>query len=60
MHNTSLLLIEVGALLLGLSLLGRLAIRAGISPIPLYLVAGLAFGRGGALPLSASADFVAT
>jgi len=58
-HNTSVLLIEVGALLLGLSLLGRLAIRAGISPIPLYLLAGLAFGRGGALPLSASADFVA-
>lgn len=58
-HETTLLLIEVGALLLGLSLLGRLAMRFGISPIPLYLLAGLAFGSGGALPLSASTDFFA-
>ncbi len=57
MHNTTILLIEVGALLLGLSLLGRIALRFGISPIPLYLLAGLAFGKGGALPLSASNDF---
>ena len=59
MQDTSVLLIELGALLLGLSLLGRVALRVGISPIPLYLLAGLAFGRGGALPLSASEDFVA-
>lgn len=58
MQDGSLLLIEVGALLLGLSLLGRIALRVGISPIPLYLVAGLAFGQGGAIPLSASEDFV--
>lgn len=57
MHETTLLLIEVGALLLGLSLIGRLGMRFGISPIPLYLLAGLAFGNGGALPLSASNDF---
>lgn len=57
MHDTTLLLIEVGALLLGLSLLSRLAMRFGISPIPLYLLAGLAFGNGGALPLSASNEF---
>jgi monovalent cation:H+ antiporter-2, CPA2 family len=57
MHGTTLLLVEVGALLLGLSLLGRLAIRIGISPIPLYLLAGLAFGYGGFIPLSASASF---
>ena len=47
MHDTTVLLIEVGALLLGLSILGRLAIRIGISPIPLYLLAGLVFGKGG-------------
>ena len=45
MHETTLLLIEVGALLLGMSLLGRLALRIGISPIPFYLLLGLAFGE---------------
>lgn len=57
MHDTTILLVEVGALLLGLSLLSRVALRFGISPIPLYLLAGLAFGDGGALPLSASNEF---
>lgn len=57
MQDTTFLLLEVGALLLGLSLLSRLAMRFGISPIPLYLLAGLAFGNGGALPLSASNEF---
>jgi CPA2 family monovalent cation:H+ antiporter-2 len=57
MHDTTLLLIEVGALLLVLSVLGRVAIRFGVSPIPLYLLAGLAVGHGGLLPLNASEDF---
>ena len=57
MHDITMLLIEVGALLLGLSLLGRLAARFGVSPIPLYLVAGLAFGNGGIFPLRASDQF---
>lgn len=57
MHETTLLLIEVGGLLLALSLLGRLAARFGVSPIPLYLVAGLAFGTGGVFPLKASDEF---
>ncbi|MCI2959410.1 cation:proton antiporter [Agromyces atrinae] len=57
MHETTLILIEIGALLFGMSLLGRLAIRIGISPIPLYLVAGLAFGNGGIVPLGASEEF---
>ena len=35
MHDETWMLIEVGALLLGLSLLGRLAIKYGQSPIPL-------------------------
>jgi monovalent cation:H+ antiporter-2, CPA2 family len=59
MHDTTLLLVEVGALLLGLSLLGRVAQRFGISPIPFYLLAGLVFGQGGLVPLSASEDFFA-
>jgi CPA2 family monovalent cation:H+ antiporter-2 len=56
-HDTSLLLVEIGALLFGLSLLHRLATRAGISPIILYLLAGLTFGVGGVLPLAASDEF---
>ena len=59
MHETTLLLIEVGALLLGMSLLGRLALLIGISPIPFYLLLGLAFGEGGLVPLDASNEFLA-
>lgn len=57
MHETTILLIEVGALLLILSIVGRFALRFGISPIPLYLLAGLAVGHGGILPLAASEEF---
>lgn len=59
MHDTTALLIELGAVILGLGLIGRAAGRVGLSPIPLYLLAGLAFGHGGLLPLKASEDFVA-
>jgi CPA2 family monovalent cation:H+ antiporter-2 len=59
MHDTTVLLIEVGALLFGLGMLGRLSRRIGLSPIPLYLFAGLAFGHGGLVPLSASEEFFA-
>nr|WP_206327026.1 cation:proton antiporter [Streptomyces sp. S3(2020)] len=54
------MLIELGAIILALGLLGRLAGKVGFSPIPLYLLAGLAFGHGGILPLQASEEFVAT
>jgi CPA2 family monovalent cation:H+ antiporter-2 len=57
MHGTTLL-IEVGALLFALGMLGRLGRSIGLSPIPLYLLAGLAFGHGGLLPLSASEEFI--
>ncbi|MEU6497218.1 cation:proton antiporter [Streptomyces sp. NPDC046984] len=60
MHNTAAMLIELGVIILVLGLLGRLAGRVGFSPIPLYLMAGLAFGHGGILPLRASEEFVAT
>lgn len=58
MHHTAILFLEVGAVLLGLGVLGALALRAGISPIPLYLIAGLAFGTGGVLPLATSEEFI--
>ena len=60
MHDMTALLIELGAVLLALGILGRIAGRVGFSPIPLYLLAGLAFGHGGLLPLDASEEFVAT
>jgi hypothetical protein len=42
-HTTADALVELGALLFGLGILGRLAGRIGISPVPLYLLGGLAF-----------------
>jgi monovalent cation:H+ antiporter-2, CPA2 family len=59
-HETTALLIELGAIILGLGILGRLAGRVGFSAIPLYLLAGLAFGHGGLIPLNASEEFIAT
>ncbi|AGZ52581.1 cation:proton antiporter [Mycobacterium kansasii] len=54
------LLFELGALLVMLALLGALARRFALSPIPVYLLAGLALGKGGILPVAAAADFVST
>lgn len=59
MHETTTLLVEVGALLFLLGLLGRLSRRIGLSPIPLYLFAGLAVGHGGLLEMHASEEFFA-
>lgn len=42
----------------GLAVLARLASRWGFSSIPLYLLAGLAFGNGGLAPLELSRDFI--
>ncbi|MGH2696896.1 MAG: cation:proton antiporter [Actinomycetota bacterium] len=57
---SSLLLIELGAVIVGLALLARLAGGLGFSPIPLYLLAGLAFGRGGLLPVVTAEEFIET
>ncbi|MFI0369762.1 cation:proton antiporter [Actinomadura sp. 1N219] len=56
--DSAVQLIELGAIILGLGLLGAVSVRFSISPIPLYLIAGLAFGSGGILPLTTSEDFV--
>jgi len=56
--HVAVLLIELGAILFGLGVLGRIARRFNIPVIPLYLLAGLCFGQGGVLSLSASHDFV--
>ncbi|HZZ96301.1 MAG TPA: cation:proton antiporter [Jatrophihabitantaceae bacterium] len=52
------LLIELGAILFALGILGQLARWLSIPVVPLYLVAGLFFGQGGLLELSASHDFL--
>jgi len=54
----AVLFLELGALFAGLAVLGLLARRIGISAIPFYLLAGLAFGDGGLLPLRAAEPFV--
>ncbi|MEO8106234.1 MAG: cation:proton antiporter [Actinomycetes bacterium] len=53
------LLLEVGAVLFALGILGGVARRFGLSPVPLYLVAGLFLGEGGAVTLDASTGFLA-
>ena len=57
MDHVALELLELGAVFFGLGLLGRLAQRIGLSPIPLYLIGGLAFGSGGIFPLGDIGDF---
>lgn len=52
------ILVELGAVLLGLAVLSRLASRTGMPTIPLYLAAGLAFGEGGLVPLVTAESFV--
>lgn len=43
-----------------LTVLGTAARRFALSPIPLYLLAGLALGEGGIAPIPAAADFIST
>lgn len=62
MHSTTLALIELGAVLLLLGVLGRFAGRIQMSPVPLYLLGGLLIGYGGLLfggdsnPLTSEAE----
>ena len=56
--RSSGVLIELGAVIVGLAILARLASRLAIPAIPLYLLAGLAFGEGGLFPLVTTAEFI--
>jgi monovalent cation:H+ antiporter-2, CPA2 family len=51
-------LVELGAVVLALAILARLAGLVGITAVPLYLLAGLATGEGGIVPLDVSEDFI--
>jgi CPA2 family monovalent cation:H+ antiporter-2 len=58
MHTSVALLLELGIILVVLGALGSLARRFALSPIPLYLLAGLAIGEGGIAPVPAAGEFV--
>jgi CPA2 family monovalent cation:H+ antiporter-2 len=53
-------LLELGAVIVGLAGLARIAARFDLPTVPLYLVAGLMFGEGGILPLVTTRGFVET
>ncbi|MEZ5320510.1 MAG: cation:proton antiporter [Microthrixaceae bacterium] len=50
--------VEVGAVVVVLAVLARIAARMGFTAIPLYLLVGLLLGKGGVFPMSVSHDFI--
>ena len=54
----NLTLVEIGLLFIGLGILSWLALKLHVSSIPLFLIAGLALGKGGIAPLDVSEDFL--
>ncbi len=57
LDENTVALIELGAVFFVLGFLGRAASKVGVSPIPLYLIGGLAFGVGGVIPLGEASEF---
>ncbi|BCM93783.1 K(+)/H(+) antiporter subunit KhtU [Abditibacteriota bacterium] len=60
LSHVAALFIELGAVVLGLSALARLALKIGLTPIPFYLIAGVFFGTGGVHPLLRSNEYIGT
>ena len=60
MQVSAPLLLQLGGLLVVLAVVGGLARRFALSPIPVYLLAGLFLGNGGVVPLAAAGQFVST
>ncbi len=58
--HVAALFIELGAVVVGLSVLARIALKIGLTPIPFYLIAGVFFGAGGLHALPVSEGFIAT
>jgi len=57
--HASVVLIELGIILLVLAGLGRLAARVGLPSVPLYLLAGLVMGEGSFFKVDAGEEFLA-
>jgi CPA2 family monovalent cation:H+ antiporter-2 len=58
MSESALLFLELGGLIVVLGLMARIAVGWKLSPIPLYLLAGLALGEGGLVPIVTSESFI--
>ena len=56
--EAALAFLEIGLVALGLALLAHLAGRLGMTAVPFYLLAGLAFGEGGLAELDVSTGFI--
>jgi monovalent cation:H+ antiporter-2, CPA2 family len=56
--NAAALFIELVLIVIGLALLARLAVYFKFSPVPLYLLAGLAFSEGGLIPIGFPGPFI--
>jgi CPA2 family monovalent cation:H+ antiporter-2 len=56
-ENTAVSLIELGVVFFGLGVLGHFAGKISLSPVPLYLLGGLALGEGGFVEFAGVADF---
>ena len=59
MHTSAALLLELGIVLTLIAVLGTWARRYSLSPVPLYLLAGLFLGEGGIAPVPAAGEFLA-
>lgn len=60
MQISAPLLLQLGAVLTALALLGTVARRFALSPIPVYLLTGLALGNGGISPVAIAGQFITT
>jgi CPA2 family monovalent cation:H+ antiporter-2 len=56
--EAALAFVEIGAVVLALSILSRFAGRIGITAVPLYLIAGLVVGDGGIVTLDLGEEFI--
>jgi monovalent cation:H+ antiporter-2, CPA2 family len=56
--DTALVFVELGAIFLGLAVLARLSDRVGLSSVPFFLLAGVAFGEGGIVDPAFSDEFI--
>lgn len=56
--ETTLVLLQLGAVLLVMAVLGALATRLRISTIPLFLLTGLLIGQGGLVPIATAEEFI--